>query len=294
LIEKKLLSSFEKKIYPVRHVISPVDEFLQMLSNGLEKLLVHSFVVSKQRDFLNDKKRKLMKNECIVICDFSENYAFIIQNSIQGIHWNNDQATVHPFSIYYKNDRDELKIISFVCISECLNHDTVAVHLNQRQLIEFIKSNLPGIKKIIYMSDGASGQYKNRKNFINLMYHMEDFKVAAEWHFFPTSHGKGLCDGIGGTLKRLASRASLQKINNPIRTPRELFNWATELLPNVTCRYSTNDEHEEEKKLLSERFTKAKTIKGTLKYHCMIPISCKELEAKIFSLHEKKNVKIIK
>ena len=144
------------------------------------------------------------------------------------------------------------------------------------------------------MSDGASGQYKNRKNFINLTYHMEDFKVAAEWHFFPTSHGKGPCDGIGGTLKRLASRASLQKINNPIRTPRELFNWATESLPNITCRYSTNDEHEEEKKLLSERFTKAKTIKGTLKYHCMIPISCKELEAKIFSLHEKKNVKIIK
>ncbi|KYN38917.1 hypothetical protein ALC56_06707 [Trachymyrmex septentrionalis] len=60
------------------------------------------------------------------------------------------------------------------------------------------------------MSDGASGQYKNRKNFINLTYHMEDFKVAAEWHFFPTSHGKGLCDGIGGTLKRLASRASPQ------------------------------------------------------------------------------------
>lgn len=36
-----------------------------------------------------------MKNECIVICDFSENYAFIIQNSVQGIHWNNDQVTIH-------------------------------------------------------------------------------------------------------------------------------------------------------------------------------------------------------
>ena len=70
-----------------------------------------------------------MKNECIVICDFSENYAFIIQNSVQGIHWNNDQVTIHPFSIYYKDDDNELKLKSFVSMSECLRHDTIAVHL---------------------------------------------------------------------------------------------------------------------------------------------------------------------
>jgi hypothetical protein len=33
--------------------------------------------------------------------------------------------------------------------------------------------------------------------------HLEDFKVRGEWHFFATSHGKGPCDGIGGTLKGL-------------------------------------------------------------------------------------------
>ncbi len=34
--------------------------------------------------------------------DFSENYTFIIQDAVQGYHWNNDQVTVHPFVIYYK------------------------------------------------------------------------------------------------------------------------------------------------------------------------------------------------
>ena len=34
--------------------------------------------------------------------------------------------------------------------------------------------------------------------------------MEAEWHFFATSHGKSPCDGIGGTTKRLAARASLQ------------------------------------------------------------------------------------
>lgn len=231
-----------------------------------------------------------MKNECIVICDFSENYAFIIQNSVQGIHWNNDQATVHPFSIYYRDNQDELKVKSFVSISECLHHNTVAVHLFQKQLVKFIKTNLKGVNKIIYFSDGASAQYKNKKNFINISHHLQDFELAAEWHFFPTSHGKGPCDGIGGTLKRLAARASLQRVNNPIRTPKELFTWATEALPNITCRYSTNDDYDEEEKKLSARFQKATTIKGTLQYHCMIPISLQILEAKKFSLDANKTV----
>jgi len=37
-----------------------------------------------------------------------------------------------------------------------------------------------------------------------------DYSVKAEWNFFATSHGKIPCDGIGGTVMRLAARASLQ------------------------------------------------------------------------------------
>jgi hypothetical protein len=57
---------------------------------------------------------------------------------------------------------------------------------------------------IIYFSDGCAAQYKNRKNFLNLCNHDADFGLPAEWHFFATSHGKGPCDGVGGTVKRLA------------------------------------------------------------------------------------------
>eukprot|EP00731_Ephydatia_muelleri_P014605 Em0008g325a len=45
-------------------------------------------------------------------------------------------------------------------------------------------------KRIIYMSDGCAGQYKNCYNFTNLCHHEEDFGIPAEWHFFATSHGK--------------------------------------------------------------------------------------------------------
>jgi hypothetical protein len=48
------------------------------------------------------------------------------------------------------------------------------------------------------------------KIFATFYFTKKDFNVEAEWHFFATSHGKGLCDGIGGTVKRMARRASLQ------------------------------------------------------------------------------------
>jgi hypothetical protein len=38
--------------------------------------------------------------------------------------------------------------------------------------------------------------------------------VPEEWHFFATSHGKSACDGVGGTLKWLVAKASLQRPYN--------------------------------------------------------------------------------
>ena len=50
---------------------------------------------------------------------------------------------------------------------------------------------------------------KIKKTFINLCFHEADFGVPAEWHFSATSHGKGACDGVGGTVKdRLQELAS--------------------------------------------------------------------------------------
>ena len=71
--------------------------------------------------------------------------------------------------------------------------------LFQKPLLENIKANHPSLEKVYYFSDGCAGQYKN---FINLC-HKEDFGFFAEWNFFATSHGKSVCDRIGGTAKRL-------------------------------------------------------------------------------------------
>src|SRR3989442_10414164 len=77
-------------------------------------------------------------------------------------------------------------------------------------LLKFVTSILT-VRKVYYFSDGAASQYKNKENFINLAFHMQDFKISAELHFFVTSHGRSPCDGVGGTVKRLAATTSLQR-----------------------------------------------------------------------------------
>ena len=66
------------------------------------------------------------------------------------------------------------------------------------------------LKKMNNFSDGSAQKYKNFKNFINLCHHKDDFNLEHVCNFFATSHGKSACDGIGGTVKRPAAKASLQ------------------------------------------------------------------------------------
>ena len=75
--------------------------------------------------------------------------------------------------------------------------------LFQRKLIKFLTEHFDTKPtKIIYVSDGCAGQYKNCYNFKNLCHHKENFDVEAEWHFFATAHGKSGADGIGGNCKK--------------------------------------------------------------------------------------------
>ena len=245
----------------------------------------HDFIAKQQSLYLTQRKESLLDNEYIVMTDFAENYSFVLQDAVQGFHWNNAQATVHPFVCYYRR-LGVINHISFVIISDCLNHDTVAVHLYQKHLISFLTNQFGHSPvRMIYFSDGASSHYKNCKNFANLCHHESDFNgIKAEWHFFATSHGKGPCDGVGGTVKRSAARASLQKpYNDQIMTPRQLFEYSKENVAGVHFHYCTNEEYNSEGTLLEARFNSANTIVGTRGLHAFKPISLNQLEVKVYS-----------
>ena len=91
--------------------------------------------------------------------------------------------------------------------------------------------------------------------------------------FRSTSHGKGACDGVGGTVKRLAARASLQRYDNQIMTHRQLFDFGKSEIKNVNFYYATVEQHDLEANLLENRFAKSRTIPGSYKLHTFRPIS---------------------
>lgn len=176
--------------------------------------------------------------------------------------------------------------MSFVVISESLMHDSVAVNLYIDKLINFMRSKFSQILKIIYVTDGAASQYKNKKNFKTIVQHFEEYGINAEWHFHATSHGKGPCDGIGGTVKRKAARASLSKeYDKVISTPFELYQWAVECIQMEFCFVSVADYTRKEIEL-NNVYKQLKTITGTRSFHAFIPMNNKQLKTKFYSNSE--------
>ena len=127
------------------------------------------------------------------------------------------------------------------------------------------------MKKVFFFSDGGPGHYKNRFNFANLSFFESESSVSAEWHFWATWHGKNACDGVGGTVKRQARRASRQL--SFIMTPLDLYKWAVDNITGIDFAFVTKEQISVDAELLITRMNSALTIHGTQKFHFFQPIS---------------------
>lgn len=261
------------------------EDFFNDLRQKWPELLRHDFLARSQASYFTDKKESVEDGEFIVCLDFSANYTFSVQNAIQSHHWNNSQATIHPYVVYYR-ENGEMKHINYVVISEKVSHDASSVHLFNFKLIEFLKNKFGAdkIKKNSYFSDGAASQYKNKYNFVNLINHKKDFNVNAEWNFFATSHGKGACDGLAGSFKRQAFRASLQReSDNHITNATSLFEWGKNAFKKINFGFCSQEDHDSHEKKFKSRYDQCVTIKNTRQYHHYRAVNDTSLECKVFS-----------
>lgn len=174
------------------------DDFIDFFCEKLDNLLIHDFICKQQHEFLRQKKNDLQPGELIVVKDFAENYAFVVQNAAQGFHWNNNQATIYPVVVYYRDKiTGALKNRNYIITSDNSHHDAVAVYTFMKKITDDLKKEFEGtttyttrygrkitvkdkIKKIYYFSDGAPQQFKNYKNIFNIYFHEKDFGIPAE------------------------------------------------------------------------------------------------------------------
>lgn len=139
------------------------DEFLSQLFEDIVKLTGHHFIADTQKRYLSGCKSNLPLDTCIILMDFSENYSFIIQQSVQAFYYNNSQATLHPFCIYFrKPGTNELINVNYCVISDSTDHFAYSINAFTAKIMEELQGQYSWIKKVIYFSDGAPQQYKNK------------------------------------------------------------------------------------------------------------------------------------
>ena len=110
----------------------------------------------------------------------------------QGFHSNNSQATLHSFAVYY-TESGKLHQLSYVIISDCIVSNMIRLlFMFLKCLVEFLTDefNCCPHKIINFLMEQLHNT--SQKNFLNLCHNKADFGIDAEWHFFATSHGKGL------------------------------------------------------------------------------------------------------
>ena len=152
----------------------PILDFLDLLVDTVSNLTAHSFIAKSQARYLKNRKDNLSEMSCIVLLDFAENYQFVVQDEIQGFHWNNISCTLHPVALYHiKNG--ELHYESLCVISDDMEYDTLFVYQVQAEVVKFLEKELPHITEMEYFSDACAAQYKNFKNILNLCHHLADF-----------------------------------------------------------------------------------------------------------------------
>ncbi|KAE8737961.1 hypothetical protein FOCC_FOCC016570 [Frankliniella occidentalis] len=107
----------------------------------------------------------------------------------------------------------------------------------------------------------------------NVWYHLKDFGILNEWHFFATSHGKSACDGIGGTIKRLATYYAKQhkEPGSQITSARRLFEWAQSNVKGICTLWVSTQEVAAVERELKNRFDSAYKIDGIKSSHSVIP-----------------------
>ena len=129
--------------------------------------------------------------------DYSENYKNKQQSEIEAGYYEQGQFSLFTVVIYMKqNDATVCK--NYALITPENDHScNISFELNN-----FILSTMQAdydIKTVKIWSDGCASQF--RCQFAFFMLSKFDHSINTEWNYFEANHGKGVVDGIGGTVK---------------------------------------------------------------------------------------------
>ena len=127
-----------------------------MLKSQLRSFLIHIYIKRLQQQHFKALRDNVDGTEILFQLDFSENFSFTEQNAVQSAHWTKKQCTLFTVHLWVEKNQSQ----SLTYMSDCLNHDKVAVHKYVHSVLLFVTGTYDLVHKINFFSDGSSSQLK--------------------------------------------------------------------------------------------------------------------------------------
>ena len=259
------------KIEKVEIIGTIGDVFLE-LKRLLKDFLLHTYVKRKQSKYMKNLISNVDEKKVLLQVDFSENASIASQNEVQSAHWSHGSATLFTAHAWVSESVTE----SMVYISDDRNHTKYSVYVFIQRIINRLKQKYPTIEQLDVFTDGASSQFKQRFLFSNLHAWEQEHELKIKWHFFATSHGKGVVDGLGGTVKRAVWR-HIRSGHANVSNAEEYAAVAQERNPNIYIEFVSKSSIEDLSSFLDVKWEGVRAVPQTHKLHCFYPISSSQL-----------------
>ena len=262
--------------------LGTVDKAFQSLEDQMPYFLQHVYVKRQQSAFFDGKKANLTQSEALVQVDFAENYTCKHQDEVQSAHWHQQQITLFTVAVW-TNNGSETTCKSHVIVTDELSHEKKSVAVMMSHIIDQIVKN-KAIKKVHVFSDGPTSQFKN-KYIAHFLHQLRAF-VSIEWHYFATSHGKGVVDGIGGTVKRMVWNAVSTRKVHAVKDAKTFAEVAKSACNTINVVYLPKDQIDARARFLCLKncFTSAPVLKGISKFHSLQPLENGLIRCRTYSI----------
>ncbi|KAJ8720812.1 hypothetical protein PYW08_006277 [Mythimna loreyi] len=167
---------------------------IESFTDQLIKFKKHYFNIYHAYQMYKKCKETLSDTECIIHCDFSENYLAKLREEVQATHFgaSKQQFTLQTGVIYTKNEQG-LQEKSFCTISPNNSHGPIAIWAHLTPVLEYIKRTSRNVTTLHFFSDGPTTQYRQKGNFYLMTEMIKNWVLRIQLgHFLNPLTAKGL------------------------------------------------------------------------------------------------------
>ncbi|XP_061183299.1 uncharacterized protein LOC133191568 [Saccostrea echinata] len=275
-VEEKGKKKYVTKI--MEQSFENIKSFLDFLNKQTEDFKGHVSRVSTQYEQIHALKGNLPQHNVVIQMDFAENYTCKSLEEVQSAYFNQTCVTLHPMVVYYPNSENTIEHKSIIVVSDEMGHNSTTVLTFIDKIMPIIKNIDPDVSTIHYWTDSPTSQYRNKTIIDFVANHKSTHGMNARWNYFESGHGKGPCDGLGGTVKRLADEA-MRSGKVMIQDAKAFYDWAkSSSMKNVT--FVESAECEKKKDELNAYQSEIRAVKGTMKLHAVVGLgnSCVKIK----------------